>query len=81
MTGTSGVALGVLRVIYGVWTGFTILLLIRLPMALQETRAILQKYLDGEELKDENGEEDDDEDDKTPKRQRKARRPSDDDDD
>jgi predicted RNA-binding Zn-ribbon protein involved in translation (DUF1610 family) len=76
MTGTSGVALVVLRVTYGLWLGFTILLLVRLPMAIQSTRAILQKYLDGAELKD-----DDDEDDKKPKRKRKARRDDDDEDD
>ena len=66
MTGTSGVALGVLRVLYAGWVGFTILLLVRLPMALKDTRAILQKYLDGAEMKDE-----DDEEGKKPKRKRK----------
>jgi hypothetical protein len=76
MTGTSGVALGVLRVLYGVWTGFTILLLIRLPAALQATRAILQKYLDGAEMKDEDDEEED-----KPRRKRKAKRARDEDDD
>jgi ribosomal protein S27E len=76
MTGTSGVALAVLRVMYGVWTGFTILLLIRLPAALQATRAILQKYLDGAEMKDEDDEEED-----KPRRKRKAKRARDEDDD
>lgn len=53
MAGTSGVAVGVLRITYALWVGFTIILLIRLPMALQSARSILLKYLEGAELKDE----------------------------
>ena len=78
MTGTSGMALGVLRVVYAGWLGFTILLLFRLPMALQATRALLQKYLDGV-VKEDDDEDDEDED--KPKPKRKAKRPRDEDDD
>ena len=83
MAGTTGVALGVLRVIYACWVGFTIILLVRLPMALQATRVILQKYLEGAELKEEeDGEEEEDEEEaRKPKRKRKVKRPRDDDDD
>ena len=80
MTGTSGVALGVLRVVYGGWFCFTILLLIRLPMALQATRNIIQGYLDGAEIKDDEDEAEEEE--EKPKRKRKAKkRPKDEDDD
>jgi ribosomal protein S27E len=75
MAGTSGVALGVLRILYALWTGFTIILLIRLPMALQSARTILLKYLEGAELKDE-----DDEETIKPKPKRKPKRPGDEDD-
>jgi hypothetical protein len=81
MAGTSGVAIGLLRVVYGGWLGFTILLLFRLPMALQTTRAMLQKYLDGAELKDDDDEEEDEEEEDKPKPKRKAKRPRDEDDD
>jgi hypothetical protein len=77
MTGTSGVALGILRVIYGVWTGFTILLLVRMPMAFQATRSVLQKYLDGAEMKD----EDDIEAEDKPRRKRKVKPARDEEDD
>jgi hypothetical protein len=75
MTGTSSVALGVLRVTYGVLTGFTVLLLVRMPLALQATRAILQKYLDGAAMGDDN---DDQEGDK-PKRKRRVKAAEDED--
>jgi hypothetical protein len=75
MAGTSGVAVGVLRVVYGGWVGFTIFLLIRMPMALQATRVLLQHYLDGAEMKDDEDEEDEDK----PKRKRKRARDEDDD--
>jgi hypothetical protein len=77
MTGTSGVALGILRVIYGVWIGFTILLLVRMPMAFQATRSVLQKYLDGAEMKDEDDALAEDK----PRRKRKARPARDEEDD
>ena len=78
MAGTSGVALGVLRILYVLCVGFTIILLIRLPMALQSARVILQKYLEGAEFKD----EDDDADEPVkPKRKRKPKRAGEDDDD
>ncbi len=80
MAGTSSVAVNLLRVVYAGWIGFTIILLVRLPMALQATRAILQKYLDGAELKDEEP-EDEEEEEKKPKRKRKAKRARDEDDD
>jgi ribosomal protein S27E len=76
MAGTSGVAMGVMRIIYALWTGFTIILLIRLPMALQSARTILLKYLEGAELKDEEDEEP-----IKPKPKRKPKRAGDDDDD
>ena len=71
MAGTSGVALVVLRILYAGWVGFTILLLLRLPTALQAGRTMLQKYLDGAFL---NEEEDEDEGERKPKRKRKAAR-------
>jgi hypothetical protein len=72
MTGTSSVALIVLRVIYALWLAFTILLLVRLPMAMQSARAILLKYLEGAEFKDEEDEDEDDEDeDDRPRRRRR----------
>jgi len=79
MAGTSNVALVVIRILYFLWVCFTILLIVRLPIALQATRAILQKYLDGAEMKDDEDEEE--EDDKKLKRKRKAKRNEDDDED
>ncbi len=78
MAGTSGVALGVLRILYVLCVGFTVILLIRLPMALQSARVILQKYLEGAEFKDE---DDDIEEPVKPKRKRKPKRAGEDDDD
>src|SRR5262249_43981578 len=75
MTGTSAVALLVLRILYGAWICFTILLLLPLPLAISATRDILQKYLDGAELRDE-----DDEEEEEPKPKRKRRRPVEEDD-
>jgi hypothetical protein len=70
MTGTSAVALIILRAIYGLWTGFTILLLVQMPLTFRATRSVLQKYLDGAEMKD----EDDAPAEEETRRKRKAKR-------
>jgi phage FluMu protein Com len=91
MAGTSGVALIVVRGLYLGWLFFTVLLLIRLPMAIQPAREIIQKYVEGaamreedEESKgkdDEDEDEDEDEEDDRPKGKRKRARDEDEDDD
>ncbi len=79
MAGTSGVAIIVLRIVYGGWAIFTFFLILRVLQTLQASRAIIQSYLDGAEIKEEEDEEEEEE--EKPKRKKKRRRDEDDDED
>lgn len=81
MAGTSSVVLTVLRLVYVGWVAATILLIVRLPIVLQATRTILQKYLDGAELADEQDAEAEEREVKKPKPKGKTKRARDDEDD